>query len=139
MTYSLNLGFHTVNRLSGLLFNYIIYYYGLLHIILWFIFGLSKTFFVLTIQFFNNVKSLPSFSKQYSPMGQIHQRRRYLTHRPMGDPLADRPRWVRRDPSADGRPVGRSTAVGQTGPIGRWATRWPIHRGGSDPSGDGSD
>ena len=51
---------------------------------LWFIFGLSEAFFVITIQFFNNITSLPSFSKQYPPMGQIHHRRRYLTHRPMG-------------------------------------------------------
>ena len=58
VTYSLNLGFHTVNRLIGLLFNY---YYGLLHIILWLISGWSETFYGLTIQFFINITSLPSF------------------------------------------------------------------------------
>ena len=34
---------------------------------------------MITIQFFNNITTLPSFSKQYPPMGQIHHRRRYLT------------------------------------------------------------
>ena len=87
-----------------MLFDHIIklYYYCLFHIglIVWFNFGLSETFFVITIQLFNNITSLPLLFKTISTDGP-------------DPPLPE---------------IATPSAAGSRVTHRRWATRWRIHR-----------